>query len=210
MSKSLGNFFTIDDVLARYDAEGLRFFLLGTHYRRDMNFTDLLLGEAERRVRSLYETMEKADRVSAGTSPAARGGTLVERSLEALDDDFNTPQVLGLLAEAFTAANALADRKGKKTPEDWAELAAFARDARTVARVLGILQREPAAALLAIRAKAAARRGIDPAAVEQRIAERAAARAARDFARGDAIRDELLTRGVALMDGPSGTTWTVD
>jgi len=210
MSKSLGNFFTIDDVLARYDAEGLRFFLLGTHYRRDMNFTDLLLGEAERRVRSLYETMEKADRVSAGTSPAARGGTLVERSLEALDDDFNTPQVLGLLAEAFTAANALADRKGKKTPEDRAELAAFARDARTVARVLGILQREPAAALLAIRAKAAARRGIDPAAVEQRIAERAAARAARDFARGDAIRDELLTRGVALMDGPSGTTWTVD
>ncbi len=210
MSKSLGNFFTIGDALARYDAEGLRFFLLGTHYRRDMNFTDLFLGEAERRVRSLYETLEKADRVAAGTSPVARGGALVERSLEALDDDFNTPQVLGLVAEAFTAANALADRKGKKTPEDRAELAAFARDARTVARVLGILQREPASALLAIRGKAAARRGIDPAAVEQRIAERAAARAARDYARGDAIRDELLARGVALMDGPAGTTWTVD
>ena len=210
MSKSLGNFFTIGEALARYDAEGLRFFLLGTHYRRDMNFTDLFLGEAERRVRSLYETLEKADRLAAGTSPVARGGALVERSLEALDDDFNTPQVLGLVAEAFTAANALADRKGKKTPEDRAELAAFARDARTVARVLGILQREPASALLAIRGKAAARRGIDPAAVEQRIAERAAARAARDYARGDAIRDELLARGVALMDGPVGTTWTVD
>jgi cysteinyl-tRNA synthetase len=210
MSKSLGNFFSIQDVLARFDAEGLRFFLLGTHYRRDFNFSDVMLAEAERRVRSLYETLEKADRLSAGTSPAARGGSLVQRSLEALDDDFNTPQVLGILAEAFTGANALADRKGKKTPEDRAELAAFARDARTVARVLGILQREPAVALLAIRGKAAGRRGIDPAAVEQRIAERAAARAARDYARGDAIRDELLARGVALMDGPAGTTWTVD
>jgi cysteinyl-tRNA synthetase len=210
MSKSLGNFFTIQQVLARYDGEGLRYFLLGTHYRRDFNFSDVLLGEAERRLRSLYETMEKADRLADGTSPAARGGALVERSLEALDDDFNTPQVLGFLAEAFTAANALADRKGRRTPQDRAELAAFARDARTVARVLGILQREPAIALLAIRAKAAARRGIDPAAIEQRIAERAAARAARDYARSDAIRDELLAQGVALMDGPGGTTWTVD
>jgi cysteinyl-tRNA synthetase len=210
MSKSLGNFFTIEDVLTRFDAEGLRFFLLGTHYRRDVNFTDVLVAEAERRVRSLYETLEKADRISAGVSPAARGGALVQRSLEALDDDFNTPQVLGILAEAFTAANALADKRGKKTPEERGELAAFARDARTVARVLGILQREPAAALLAIRGKAAARRGIDPAAVEQRIAERAAARAAKDYARGDAIRDELLARGVALMDGPAGTSWTVD
>ncbi len=210
MSKSLGNFFTIQDVVARFDAEALRFFLLGTHYRRDVNFGDSLLVEAERRVRSLYETLEKADRTSDGTSPAARGGTLVQRSLEALDDDFNTPQVLGLMAEAFTAANALADRKGRKTADDRAELAAFARDARTVARVLGILQREPAKALLAIREKAAARRGIDPAAVEARIAERSDARKARDFARGDAIRDELLGMGVAIMDGPSGTTWTVD
>ncbi len=210
MSKSLGNFFTVEQVLARFDGEALRYFLLGTHYRRDFNFSDVLLGEAERRVRSLYETLEKADRLAAGISPAARGGALVERSLDALDDDFNTPQVLGFLAEAFTAANAVADRKGKKTPEDRAELAAFARDARTVARVLGILQREPAAALSAIRARAAGRRGIDPAAVERSIAERAAARAARDYARGDAIRDELLAQGVALMDGPGGTTWTVE
>jgi len=210
MSKSLGNFFTVQDVLARFDAEGLRLFLLGTHYRRDMNFTDLLLAEAERRVRALYETLEKADRLAEGASAAARGGELVERSLEAMDDDFNTPQVLALLADAFTAANALADRKGKKTPEDRARLSAFARDARAVGRVLGILERDPAAARLAIRGMAAARRGIDPRAVETRIAERAAARSARDYARGDAIRDELLAKGVVLMDGPSGTSWTVE
>jgi cysteinyl-tRNA synthetase len=209
MSKSLDNFFTIGEAVARFDAEALRFFLLGTHYRRDFNFTVGLLGEAERRVRALYETLEKADRLGAGAAPAG-AGALVERALEALDDDFNTPQVLAHLAEAFTAANALADRKGKKTPDDRAALSAFARDARAAGQLLGILQRPPGAALATIREKAVARRGIDPAAVEARIAERAAARAARDFARGDAIRAELLASGVALMDGPAGTTWTVE
>jgi len=209
MSKSLGNFFTVRDIVARFDAEGLRFFLLGTHYRRDINFSDPVLGAAERRLRALYETLEKADRLGAGAAPAP-AGPVVEQALAALDDDFNTPQVLGLLADAFTAANAVADRKGKKTPEDRAALAGFARDARAVGEVLGLFARPPAEALLAIRGKAAARRGVDPAAVEARIAERAAARAAKDFARGDAIRGELLRQGVALMDGAAGTTWTVE
>ncbi len=209
MSKSLGNFFTIREVLQKFDAEAMRLFLLGTQYRNPINYSDVILVEAERRLGSLYETLEKADRLGEG-SPAGRGGELPARALAALDDDFNTPQVLGILAEAFTEANTLADRRGKKTPEDRAGLAAFARDVREVGRVLGLLQRRPAEALLAIRARAAARRGIDPARVEQRIAERAEARKARDFARGDAIRDELLSLGVALMDGPQGTSWKVE
>ncbi|MGC3998794.1 MAG: cysteine--tRNA ligase [Anaeromyxobacter sp.] len=210
MSKSLGNFFTVRDVVGKFDPEGLRWFLLGTHYRRDFNFSDVVLAEAERRLRALYETLDKADRLAAGVPGEGRGGTLVERALATLDDDFNAPQVLALLAEAFTAANAIADRKGKKTPEDRAELAAFARDVRAVGQVLGVLQRRPDEALRAIREKAAARRGFLPAEVEARIAERAAARAAKDFARGDAIRDALLAQGVALMDGPQGTTWAVE
>ncbi len=208
MSKSLGNFFTIRQVLERYDAEGLRLFLLGTHYRRDFNFSDQVLGEAELRLGYLYETLEKADRLAAGAAPAGGDG-LAERCREALDDDFNTPQVLGLLAEAFTAANTLCDQKGKKTVEQKAALAAFAAAARTVGETLGLLGRPPRQALLALRAKGAARRGIDGAAVEARLVERAAARKARDFARSDAIRDELLAGGVAIMDGPEGTTWKV-
>jgi cysteinyl-tRNA synthetase len=210
MSKSLGNFFTIRDVLARYDGEALRFFLLGTHYRNDFNFSDTVLAEAEKRLVYLYETLEKADRVADAESGAGVPTKLVERARDALDDDFNTAQVLGILAEAFTEANATADRKGKKSPEDRARLAAFARDARLLGTTLGILQRPPAVALRAIRDLAARRRGISGADVEARIAERADARKAKDFARADAIRQELLTQGVAIMDGPDGTTWKVE
>src|SRR5512138_494593 len=204
MSKSLGNFFTIRDVLQKFDAEVVRLFLLGTHYRNPINYSDAILQEAERRLRYLYKTVEKADRIAAGASPAGQGGALVEEARRALDDDFNAPQVLAVVAEAFTEANVLADRKGKKTPDDKATLAAFARDARELGRTLGLLQRPPAEAVRALREKAAARRGIDGVEVDARLAERTAARKAKDFARGDAIRDELLARGVAILDGPDG------
>jgi cysteinyl-tRNA synthetase len=208
MSKSLGNFFTVRDVLARYDGEGLRFFLLGTHYRNDFNFSDAILDEAERRLGYLYETIVKAERTAGDAAPGAESG-FVGPCRAALDDDFNTPQVLGLLADAFTAANALADKKGKKSPAEKAELAAFARDARAVGATLGVLQRPPPAALRALRDKAAGRRGIEERWVEERIAARAEARKAKDFARSDALRDELLAKGVAIMDGPEGTSWKV-
>ncbi|MBI5070298.1 MAG: cysteine--tRNA ligase [Deltaproteobacteria bacterium] len=209
MSKSLGNFFTIRDVLARHDAEGLRLFLLGTHYRNDFNFSDALLAEAERRLAYLYETLEKADRIGAGAEPAAEAPFAGE-ARAALDDDFNTPRVLGILADVFTEANALCDAKGKKSPADRARLAAFARDARAVAGLLGLLSRAPAEALRALRDRAALRRGVDGAEVERRIVERAQARKDKDFARSDAIRDALLAQGVVLMDGPQGTSWKVE
>jgi cysteinyl-tRNA synthetase len=209
MSKSLGNFFTLRDVLAKYDAEVLRLFFLGTHYRNPINYSDAVLGETERRLNYLYETLDKVDRLAAGSSPAGEGGAVVEDARRALDDDFNAPQVLAVLAEAFTAANGLVDRRGKKSPQETTALAAFARDVREIGRTLGLLQRPPAVALEAIRARAAARRGIEPAAVEARLAERAEARKAKDFARSDAIRDALLAEGVAIMDGPQGTTWKI-
>src|SRR5512138_325111 len=210
MSKSLGNFFTIREVLAKFDPEVMRLFLLGTHYRNPINYSDAILQEAERRLRYFHKTLQKVDRLVAGASPAGSGGAIVEDARRAPDDDFNAPQVLALLADAFTQANALADKRGKKTPEDRTALAAFARDAREIGRTLGLLQRPPAEAILALRATASARRGIDAAEVEARIAERAEARKAKDFARGDAIRDALLARGVALLDGPDGTTWDVE
>jgi cysteinyl-tRNA synthetase len=210
MSKSLGNFFTIRQVLEKFDGEVLRLFLLGTHYRNDFNFGVAELEKAEKRLAYLYETLEKADQLGQGAAAPEVPADWLERSRAALDDDFNAAAVLGILAEAFTAANALADQKGKRTPQDRAELSRFARDARRAGQTLGILQRPPPEALLSLRAKAVTRRGIDAAAVEARIAERAQARKAKDFARSDAIRDELSALGVTLRDGPQGTTWKVE
>ena len=210
MSKSLGNFFTVKDVLVRHDGEALRLLLLGTHYRNPINFSDGLLGDAERRLAYLYETLEKADRIAAATPPGDAPNGWAEAARAALDDDFNTAAVLGILAEAFTTANVTADRKGKRAPADQAALAGFARDARSLGSELGILQRPPTEALLALRGKAVVRRGIDPALVEARIAERAEARRAKDFARSDAVRDQLLALGVTIQDGPTGTTWKVE
>ncbi len=211
MSKSLGNFFTVKDVLTKFDAEAMRVFLLGTHYRNPINYSDAMLVEAEKRLDYFYETLAKVDALVREVSPAEGAeDDLVERARAALDDDFNTAAVLAVLAEAFTAANALADVKGKKTPGQRAQLARFARDARVVGREIGIVQRPPADALAALRDRAARRRGIDQALVERRIAERAEARKAKDFTRSDAIRDQLLVMGVAVLDGPQGTTWKVE
>src|SRR5512136_2243745 len=116
MSKSLGNFFTVKDVLRRHDGEAMRLLLLGTHYRNPINFSDGLLADAERRLGYLYETLEKADRIADGTLPDEAPAPWVEAARAALDDDFNTAAVLGILAEAFTAANVDADRKGKEGP----------------------------------------------------------------------------------------------
>jgi len=210
MSKSLGNFFTVKDVLKRHDGEGLRLLLLGTHYRNPINFSDGLLVDAERRLGYLYETLEKADRLAAGAEPGPGVSAWAEAARSALDDDFNSAAVLGILAEAFTVANSDVDRKGKKSPQDLASLARFACDARAVGSELGILQRPPADALAALRARAVIRRGIDVALVEAKIVERTEARRAKDFARSDQVRAELGALGVVLMDGPSGTTWKVE
>ena len=173
--------------------------------------SDALLVEAERRlVLPLRDAREGGPARGGRARPArARRRTLVERRRAALDDDFNTPQVLGVLAEAFTAANALADRKGKKTPEDRASLSRFARDARHVGSSSASSAgagRGPARAARQGRRPARHRRGARRA----EISERAEARKAKDFARSDAMRDELLAMGVALMDGPQGTSWKVE
>jgi cysteinyl-tRNA synthetase len=213
MSKSLGNFFTIRDVLAKYDAEAMRYFLLGTHYRNPISFSDAMVAEAERRLVYLYETLAKVDLTAEEVTHsqavrAARDEIIASVEAE-LDDDFNTPQALARLAESFTKVSGIADMK-KGREQHLPLLAGFSEAARRVGKTLGILQRRPAEALIAIREKAADRRGIKPGQVEKLIAERLVARQAKDFARSDAIRDELKALGVAIMDGPNGSSWKVE
>jgi cysteinyl-tRNA synthetase len=186
MSKSLGNFFTIRDVLDKFDGETLRFFMLRTHYRSPFNFSDGLLEEARQGLRRMYTALQAA----ALEVPAPDWQQPEAQAFKrAMDDDFNTPAALAVLFELATAANRGDGRSGGLL--------------RALGAVLGILQQD-ARAFLQTGVGAAA---LDEAAIEALIAARQQAKADRNFAMADSIRQQLADAGIQLKDGPQGTQW---
>ncbi len=222
MSKSLGNVVTIRKVAETHDLEALRLLLISVHYRSPASFEIARdasgrasypdLDAAEERLDYFYRTLERLDAFVGALKapPSPPPSAFATRCDEAMDDDFNTAAAIGHLYEAAVLANKLLDEP-KSVPKDEraSTLTALGRDMRRVSETLGILRRPPAQFLVARRDRLCARRGIDATAVEARIAERVAARAAKDFTRADEIRAELKQQAVELMDTPAGTTWRV-
>ena len=184
MSKSLGNFFTIRDVLRRYDGETLRFFFLRAHYRSALAFSDANLDDARNALRRLYTALDGVDAPSIEPDWSQPQAAAFRA---AMNEDFGTPEAVAIL---FELAGELNRTRSPATASLLVGLGA----------TLGLLTQSPRAYLQGGAA-------LDEALIEQRIAQRAAAKQARDFARADAIRDELAALGVELMDSAQGTRW---
>ena len=185
MSKSLGNFFTIREILKLFDPEVVRFFILRAHYRSPINYSDAHMEDARQALTRLYTALRG---VPAGEASVDWNEAHAQRFRAAMDDDFNTSVAV---AELFELANAV-NRSG----------VALAGQLKALGGVLGLLQREPAAFL-----KAGPGSALSEAGIAQKIVERAAAKTQKNFAEADRIRAHLLGEGVVLEDGPNGTTW---
>ena len=184
MSKSLGNFFTIREVLERYDGETVRFFMLRTHYRSPFNFSDATLDDARNSLQRLYTALEG---LAVPTQPIDWAQAQAATFRAAMNDDFNTPVAVAVLFE-------LAGEVNRTRSLTTAALL------KALAATLNFLQQDP-------RKYLQAGSSVDDEVITQRIAERTAAKSARNFALADQIRQDLLAQGVVLQDSPTGTTW---
>ncbi|ARB73188.1 cysteine--tRNA ligase [Pasteurella multocida] len=190
MSKSLGNFFTLREVLSLYDAESVRYFLLTAHYRSQLNYSEENLNLAHSALERLYTALRGTD----PTAVATEGQNYLAAFREAMDDDFNTPKAISVLFEIAREINKLKN-------EDILKANALAARLRELAGILGLLYQDPEQFLQS---------GSDNdevALIEALIKQRNDARAAKDWASADATRNKLAEMGVVLEDNVNGTTW---
>ncbi len=211
MSKSLGNFFTIRDILKRYNPEVLRFFILSAHYRSPIDFSDQNLVDAEAGLSRFYEALQAGEEAIEGAEmgvAAEDGAKLDESYRAAMDDDFNSALAIAHLFEAVRTVNRLiATKKFRKKVELVATVADLLQRVRSFGEVLGILQADPSTWLTQQRIAGLADLEIDVSDIEAAIVARLQARKDKDYVRGDEIRDELDARGILLLDTAKGTSW---
>lgn len=214
MSKSLGNFFTIRDILQKYDAEVVRFFILTAHYRSPIDFSDQNLKDSQAGLSRIYEALLAAEEAVAdapaeGTA-SAEGAQLERQFREAMDDDFNTAQAIGHLFEGARTINRLvSEKKFRKNLDRVATVRELHRVILELGDVLGLFGSNPADWLRQLNLRGLEQLGLTEQEIDALIAQRLQARQNRDFALADQIRDDLASQGIELLDAASGTSWRI-
>jgi cysteinyl-tRNA synthetase len=193
MSKSLGNFFTVREILARYRAEDVRYFILASHYRSPLNYSDQMLDSAGAALTRLYTALRDIEL----TQPGDMGKPYIERFNAAMDDDFNTPEAVAVLFD-------LANQVNKHRDNDAVSASALAATLKLLGGVLGVLQDNPGQYL---QSAANPGDGLDTAQIESLIQQRLLAKQNKNWAEADRIRDELKAQGVVLEDKGKETSW---
>ena len=214
MSKSLGNFFTIQEVLKKFDWEVVRAFLISVHYRSPIDFSDQNLEDAMQSLERFYLTVKRAqDYLKEGKKEEGRGksvegiSTLLRDFEEAMDDDFNTARVLGSIFEAVRVLNKLLDSNSTEAVDACND---FLSSVSKIQSVLGCYGNDASGFFTRTQQKAISSSGIDETKILDLIAERKEARLNKNFKRSDEIRDALLALNIVLKDKPDGTTeWSV-
>jgi cysteinyl-tRNA synthetase len=222
MSKSLGNFVTIQEILGKYHPEVLRLFLLSKHYRSPLDYSPEALTETTSALDRCYMALSEARHLSEKPIKKQRPITdeagktidtlnhLKDRFDQAMDDDFNTAQALGYLFDGVRVLNRLGQEAEKRPSALYIEPLKFGAEAiQDAARVLGLLNQDPDAYLRKRNLEALGLLGMTEADVLKVVEERTRAREEKDWATADRIRDELGAKGITLQDGPEGTTWTM-
>ncbi|KAL9231860.1 hypothetical protein vseg_007026 [Gypsophila vaccaria] len=219
MSKSLGNFFTIRQVIELYHPLALRLFLMGTHYRSPVNYSDVLLETASERIFYIYQTLQDCEDVLSQHDRAVLKETVPQdiascisdfqnSFLVSMSDDLHTPVVLSSLSDPLKTINDfLHTRKGKKRELRIESLAALEKTIRDVLVILGLMPSNYTEALHQLKEMALKRAKLSEADVMKKIEERDTARKNKDYEKSDEIRKDLAAVGITLMDSPQGTSW---
>lgn len=222
MSKSLGNIMLTRDFIKKYSGEVLRYFLLSGHYRSTIDYSEQHIREVQSALHRFYTALSKAEIASkmpgANTSSlnpeedkvAEFGKTFDAKWKEAMDEDLNTAKVIGLVFEYVRLLNAYIDKRGFKPTNNTSEICQrFVNSFNSLAKVLNIFGESPQDFLNQLKLSILVERKIDAKEIEEKIKSRTEARARKDFATSDQIRNELLSQGIELRDLPTGTDWDI-
>lgn len=206
MSKSVGNILAIKDFLKEYHPEVLRLFFLSTHYRNPIDYTEQSIKNAESALQKLYYSLERCSESAGGVSPVSNAELdgLEKKFHEAMCDDFNTAVALSALFDVSKTVNRMIDERDASNKPFVARGASMLR---VMGSTLGLLRHDPEAYSRGEGVRHLRRVGLDEAAVQKAIDDRARARRDKDYKKADEIRTMLLEKGITLLDTPEGTTW---